>query len=136
MGKVCIVCEEDVKKNEKAYMVKDDVVIHTIRRLKQAIGIAKNNQLMVHEKCLSKYEEKRKTFEHRLLFAIIFAVLAVVGLNALQILTGMFSIRVFIFSFLLAAFPIILVGLTSYCPQIERRNEKERTRKERKGEKK
>jgi Flp pilus assembly protein TadB len=136
MAKVCVICEKEVRPGEKAFIIKDDAVIKSIRRFKQALGIAKNNTLMVHETCLEQYSLKRKQFERRMLFAIIFAVVVVVGLNILQVMAGIFSLNILLFSIVLSLFPLILVLLTTYCPEIEKEKEQKNNKEVGKKEKK
>ena len=59
---VCIVDGEEI---EKGYRVKEDFVIRTIRRIKGALGMLRNNRLYVCEKHLEEYKKKRKNYRKR-----------------------------------------------------------------------
>ncbi len=129
MAKVCVICEKEVNAGERAFLVKEDAVIKVIRRLKQALKIAKNNTLMVHEACLEQYTLRRKQFERRMLFVIIFAVVTIVGLNLLQLMAGIFSLNILLFSIILPLFPLVLVLITTYCPEIDKKEKQEDEKK-------
>lgn len=117
MPKVCIICHSEP--DEGARKVKDDFVIKAIRFLKQKLGIAKNNELYVCEKCLQLYYEKRKKFERNLIFSVIIAALVFIAINGLQIFAGVFSIVAFFISIFLGAFIIILTILVYEVPPLE-----------------
>lgn len=106
MAKVCIMCEKEP--GGKAYAVKDDAIVSTIRTVKRKLGIAKNNELYVCEACLPVYKEKRKKFEKNLVFYAALAVVVFVLINGLQIFYGRFSFFTFFSSFVLA---LLIVGL-------------------------
>lgn len=106
---VCIVC----RKHKKGYPVMDDVVIKSIRLVKERFGVASGNRLVVCKDCVQEYEKRRKRFTRYLAFHSLLAIV-IVGLSALI----SFTIRSIVLSILLAAF-VLLLSLLSYFPKAE-----------------
>lgn len=112
MARICIICEKEPQR--KAYAVKDDAIISTIRKVKKALGVARNNELFVDEDCLPVYKEKRKKFERNFVFYAAGAVIVFALINGLQLFYGHFSILTFISSLVLALL-IVLLSMLNYA---------------------
>lgn len=105
MAKVCIVCQKETK---TGYPVKDDFVIESIRKIKNYLRVAKNNELVVMEECLEEHKKKRERYEKNLILhiaigGILFAVFAI-----LPIFSGSFSIQGLVLGAIFAFFFIAL----------------------------
>ncbi len=61
MVKVCIIGKEEV--NGRSYKVKEDIIISSIRKLKNFFKIATGNELVVCESHKEEAIKKRKNFE-------------------------------------------------------------------------
>ena len=113
MAKVCIICS-----NEKdGSAVQDDAVINSIRAVKQRLGMAKNNTLVVCKDCMDAYAAKRKKYERDLVTHVVIAGVVLVIFVLAPILTTGFSITSVVVGILLAA---IIIGLSvfSYSPRL------------------
>jgi energy-converting hydrogenase Eha subunit A len=115
--KICISCETNVE-GKKAYKVKEDRIIGTVRRIKKAIGLAKNNELYVCENCLQKHMEKRKSFEKSVLFGTVIAVVILVVLLGMLLLSGRFDIWAIVSTFIISGF-VLALPLFKYAPALE-----------------
>ena len=115
--RVCIICEKEPQ--GKAYAVKDDAVVRTIRGVKQRLGIARNNELFVCESCLPVYREKRKKFEKNLVLYVAIGVVIFVLLNGFQIMSGRFNFVTFLASVLIALLVAALAVLNYATPPLK-----------------
>jgi len=106
MASVCIICKE----NKKGAPVIDDIVISTIRSVKQKLGVASNNTLVVCKDCMEQHLEKRRGFEKTLLH---YGVLA--GVMALVLILLSRSIQGFLLALLLGLF-IVSFSIFKYHP--------------------
>ncbi|HII54255.1 hypothetical protein COT30_01975 [Candidatus Micrarchaeota archaeon CG08_land_8_20_14_0_20_49_17] len=79
---VCIICRKEVS----GTLVKDDVVIETIRKIKKKLGMAKNNKLVVCQGCLEEWSSKRKKYEKTLTQNIVIGIGIVVLLIGLPLI--------------------------------------------------
>jgi hypothetical protein len=110
----CIICENDAD----GAPIADSRVIWFIRAVKQRLGIAKNNTLIVCPACQPIHEQKRKKFERKLSFHAVIAALLIIGLVLVPIGLGApFSLPTLILSPILG-FAIILLALTEYAPPL------------------
>lgn len=117
MAKICIICEKEPR--NIAYKVRDDMIIKTIRTIKQKIGIAKNNELYVDEDCLSVYREKRKKFEKNIVFYIAIGTIFFILVNGFQLIYGRFSLGAFVASIFLCVLITVFPVLNYATPPIE-----------------
>lgn len=117
MSKVCIVCEKEI--SGTATKVKNDGAIDTIRKVKNMLKIAKNNELYVCEKDLQIYVERRRKFEKDLVAYGILGIAVVVLLVGIPLLGGKFDIVILIYSIILGTIIFGLGALIKYVPAIE-----------------
>lgn len=89
MAKVCIVCYKEVSSN---HLVQDDIVIRAIRAIKQRLGNAKNNTLVVCDSCMAEHKKKRESFERSLVMYIALGGLVFLLFAFLPLMSGGFSI--------------------------------------------
>jgi len=115
--KICVSCETNVE-GKKAYKVKDDRIIRAVRSIKNALHMAKNNELYVCENCLPKHREKRKSFEKSVLFGTVIAVVILVVLLGMLLLSGRFDIWAIISTFIISGF-VLALPLFRYAPAVE-----------------
>jgi len=115
MAKVCIICSQEVAKGQA---VADDAVIRFIRRVKQSLNIAKNNELVVCEKDLEVHKKKRQAYERNLAVYMVIAGIVLVLLVFLPIFTTGFSVPAILMGFLVASFLVIMPVLTSHTPAL------------------
>ncbi|MFH1447721.1 MAG: hypothetical protein ABIG39_02560 [Candidatus Micrarchaeota archaeon] len=118
MASKCIVCG----KNKTGVQVSEDMVIRSIRRIKQVLGIAKNNKLVVCKKCIPEHTKKRAAFEGKIVRyggfgIIILIVFLLLSLSIKSLVAGIF-ITLLMLSF----------TLTDYYPTIRKKNQKPRSR--------
>lgn len=118
MAKVCIICNKELSSG-KAYRVKEDIIIRTIRKIKNALKIAYNNELFVCENDVKIHDEKRKKFERMLVLYIAFALIVVVLLIAIPLLAGTITIPGIFFSLLLGVILLIVPIIFTYAPARE-----------------
>ncbi|HLD60059.1 MAG TPA: hypothetical protein VI912_03635 [Candidatus Bilamarchaeaceae archaeon] len=119
--KVCIVSQNELKGTSlrSARRVKDDFILGSIRKVKQFLRIAQNNELYVSKKHLAEYLEKRKKYEKRAgLFSAI-AVIVVIVLIGLPLLSGIFDIVNVIAALFLGLLLITFALLPNYTPALE-----------------
>ncbi len=108
MAKVCIVCE----KEKGGYPVEDDIVLRSIRRIKQSLRIAKNNELVVCEECLPEQQKKRQKFEKNLVMHVVIAAIVLIIFFFVSIFSpGGISLSGIILGIMLAA---LVVGMTVF----------------------
>ena len=115
MAKVCKICEKETAHGKR---VEDDAVIQAIRKVKQALRIAKNNELMVCEGCLEVYSKKREKYERNLVMHVIIAALVLLAFIMLPLFTSGFSLWSVILGLLLAAL-VVALSTFSHTPKIE-----------------
>lgn len=117
--KVCITCEKEITDSD-CLKVKEDVIIRTIRSIKQKIGKAKMNELYVCKADEQKHTERRKSFEKRMLFAALISGIVLILLFISLILSGRFE-PFAIISGLFISIMIPGFALFSYAPAVEKR---------------
>jgi hypothetical protein len=115
--KVCISCEADVS-GKKAYPIKEDRVIRTLRKLKKALGIAKMNDLYVCESCLEKHKIHRQSFEKNRLLAIVCGSLIIIALLGMLILSGRLNPWAALSIIIIGAF-VMLLPFFTYTPAVQ-----------------
>lgn len=115
MAKVCIICTEEVPSGSP---VADDAVIRAIRGVKQALGIAKNNELVVCGNDLEAHRKKRQKYERNLALYIVLAGLVLVLLVFVPIFTTGFSASALLIGLLLASLLVVLPVITSHTPAL------------------
>lgn len=113
MAKVCIICYQE--KGGEAVL--DDAVIRAIRGMKQRLGMAKNNTLVVCGGCMEAYRKKRQKYERDLVMHVVLAGVVVVVFVLAPILTSGFSLASLVLGLVLAG---LIVGLSvfSHCPKV------------------
>jgi predicted nucleic acid-binding Zn ribbon protein len=115
MAKVCIICTEEASSGSP---VADDAVIRSIRKAKQALNIAKNNELVVCGKDLEAHMKKRQKYERNLALYMVLAGLVLVLLVFVPVFTTGFSLSALIIGVLLAALLVALPVITSHTPAL------------------
>jgi len=115
MAKVCIICSKEVP---RGHAVADDAVIRFIRRAKQSLNIAKNNELVVCEKDLDIHKGKRQGYERNLALYMVIAGIVLVLLVFLPIITSGFSAYAVAVGALFAALLVLMPVLTSHTPAL------------------
>ncbi|MCX8195324.1 MAG: hypothetical protein N3G22_04445 [Candidatus Micrarchaeota archaeon] len=128
MARVCIVCQKETK---GGYKVEDDLVINTIRKIKQGLKIAKNNELVVMEECLEEHKKKRERYEKNLAIHVVIGGILFVIFTILPLLSGKFSIQGLLMGLV---FAVLFIGLSVFYhwprAQLEpQKKEKEGTEK-------
>jgi len=113
MAKVCIICYNEKDGRD----VEDDIVIATIRKAKKALGIAKNNHLVVCHDCAEVYKEKRGKYERDLVVHVIIGGVVLLLFVLLPIFTTGFSITSVLLGLLLFVL-IMALSVFSHCPKI------------------
>ncbi len=116
--KICISCEADVS-GKKAWRVREDRVITTVRAVKKALHIVKMNELYVCEGCLPKHRSRRQAFERNMLFATVLGALIIVVMLGMILLSGRLDLWAVVSSFVIGAFVMALPILFSYVPALE-----------------
>jgi hypothetical protein len=116
MARVCIICGNEVKSGAA---VADDLVIRSIRRAKQALHMARNNELVVCGPDLEAHRKKRQGYERNLAIYIVIAGIVLVFLVVVPIFTTGFSPYSFLLGLLLASLLIVLPVVTSHTPALE-----------------
>lgn len=115
MAKVCIICQQETA----GAKVADDIVIRGIRRAKQALGIAKNNELVVCRNDMEAYVKKRRSYERNLAVYMAIAGIVLVLLVFVPIFTTGFSAYAVLLGMLFAALLVLLPVVTSHTPALE-----------------
>ncbi|MFH1095393.1 MAG: hypothetical protein V1728_04205 [Candidatus Micrarchaeota archaeon] len=115
MATVCIMCHQTVG---NGLSVQDTQVIRTIRGIKERLGAATGNVLVVCPACLPVHAKKRKIFEGKVIQHVIIGALVLLVLAGLPLLAGQFSILGFLFGIAIA---VLVVGLclVDYIPPLE-----------------
>jgi len=108
---ICIVCRHE----KSGSAVKDDVLIRSIRSIKQALNIAANNRLVVCEECAPAHRQRREAFERKLLQYGAFGAILVIAFTLLSR-----TIQGFLMSLLLGAF-VASLAIFQYTPASEAR---------------
>ena len=115
--RACIICQKEITGN--ALRVKEDFIILGIRRAKQALHMAKNNELFVCENDVKTHQQKRKNYERDLVIFSVIAAIVFVALIVIPILSGKFN-PIYILSSIFLSFVIILVPVFfKYAPAVE-----------------
>lgn len=115
MARVCIVCQKEVS---AGYPVEDDAVIRAIRKAKQSLKMAKNNELVVEESCLEAHKKKREKFEKDLVMHVVVGAIILIIFTFLPVFSPSgFSLQALVLGVVLAA---LVVGLSvfSHWPKI------------------
>lgn len=115
--KVCIVCQKDVE-GRKAVRVKEDRIIQTIRKVKQALKIAQNNELYVCEEDIKTHQERRRGYERNVLLAAVLAGIIIVLLIFTLIVSGKFNPWTFLAGIVLCLV-ILAFPFFRYSPALE-----------------
>jgi len=115
MARVCIICQKETAGSPVA----DDAVIRCIRRAKQALCIARNNELVVCGKDMEAYRKKRQSYERNLAVYMAIAGIVLVLLVFVPILTTGFSASAVLLGILFAALLVLLPVVTSHTPALE-----------------
>jgi len=115
--KICIACEKDVE-GMRAVRVKDDRVIRFFRSVKKTLGIARMNDLYVCEVDLPKHQERRKSFEKSMLFAVVLAGIVLVLVVIMLLLAGRFEVWALVSALIISGF-ILLLPFFRYAPAVE-----------------
>ena len=115
--RICIYTQESVE-GQKAIRVKEDRIIRTIRKIKQAFGIAQMNELYVSEEHLKEHKKRRGSFEKSMLFASVFAGFIIVIVLFSLIFSGRFDLWAVVSAFIIAGF-ILALPLFKYSPALE-----------------
>ncbi|MEM4633566.1 MAG: hypothetical protein QW275_00235 [Candidatus Anstonellaceae archaeon] len=129
MAKVCIICE---KETSGGMHVEDDFVIVSIRKIKNALGVAKNNQLMVCDACAEAYKKKRESYERNLVIHTIIAVVVLMAFVLLPLFTIGFSLWSFFLGLILALM-IMSLSVFSHIPKAHAPKPAEQEKRGRKG---
>ncbi len=119
---ICIICQ----KEKKGRVVLDDVVINSIRWLKQKLGIAAKNRLYVCEECVPEHKKRRASFEKTLVFYGAIGVIIILAVLLLSPKIGSLLVAIFFGLFVLA------LSLLHYVPAVEEIPERKETKKEKK----
>ena len=117
MAKVCIITQKEVK---SGYLVEDDIVIRAIRRAKRALGIAKNNTLVVSDEGLAEYHKKRSAYEKSIAKYAILAGVVFIVVVILPLFTAGLSLNT-LYAMLLGLFLsalIMVLPVLSHVPKI------------------
>lgn len=117
--RMCIICQKEVVQGSGALQVKEDPAIRLIRRVKQAAGIARNNDLYVCTADREAHAKRRKDFENNLIFSTVIAGVFVLLLIVLPILSGRLNVLGILGSILLGALLIVVVIFFRYTPAVE-----------------
>jgi Ca2+/Na+ antiporter len=117
MARVCIICNKEFPKG--GYIVPDDMIIKSIRKIKQTLNMAKNNELMVCEECVPAHRKKRAAFEKNVAMYLVFSAIVFLVLVIVPILSGNFSFATIIVGLALCIFLVLLSVLGSYSPRAE-----------------
>jgi hypothetical protein len=115
MAKACIICGEEVASGRP---VQDDAVIKAIRAVKQSLGVARNNELVVCGGHMEAYQKKRQAYERKLAVYAVISAAVLAFFIFLPIFTTGFSLYSSFAGFALAAFVMLLAVVTSHTPRI------------------
>jgi len=118
MSKVCVDCQQEVA-GKRAVKIREDRVIRLIRWGKRLLKISKENELYVCTDCMSKHEQRRKSFEKTMLVFAVIAALIIV----LMVFTIILSGRLEMWAIASGVLIIVLLALFSiifkYVPATE-----------------
>ncbi|VVB66634.1 Uncharacterised protein [Candidatus Gugararchaeum adminiculabundum] len=103
---VCIICE----KEKDGEPLVNDYMLRFIRKIKQTLGVARNNQLVVCNDCFANHRKKREKFEKTIVQYVALGAISVVLLLVLFM-----RWESVIFSLLIIVFMLSL-ALLSYHP--------------------
>lgn len=115
MAKACIICAKTVTQGRR---VEDDMVISSIRAVKQKLGIAKNNELVVCHDCFDAYRKRRGEYEKRLVQHIIIASVILLIFVLLPLFTTGFSLWSVVLGIIFAA-GVMLLSVFAHCPKAD-----------------
>lgn len=116
--KICIVCQKEVEPG-RAARIREDTMIQGIRKAKQWIGIAKNNELYVCEQDYDAHVQRRKGFEKNLVISSVIGAGLVVFLLFLPLLAGRLDIGNIISAVGVGVLVVVAVVFFSYTAAIE-----------------
>ena len=114
MAKVCIICGKEAKAGHR---VEDDFVILGIRKIKRALSVAKNNELVVMDECMGEYLKKRQKYERTLIMHVILGAFVFLIIALLPIFTSGFSFYAVVLGAALAAM-IVGLAVLSHVPKV------------------
>lgn len=117
--RICIVCQKEVA-GKSAYPVKEDFIIRTIRGFKQTFRVAANNELYVCEDDLEAHREKRKSFEHSLIFFGVLSAAVVILLIGTILFSGRFDIFAILSAIIIGFFILLFAVVFKYAPAMEK----------------
>ena len=115
MAKACIICAKTVAQGRP---VEDDAVISGIRAVKQKLGIAKNNELVVCPGCIEAYKKRRGEYEKRLVQHVVIAAIVFLVFAFLPLFTTGFSLWSLLLGVIFAA-GVLLLSVFSHCPKMK-----------------
>ena len=114
MAKVCIICAKEVRQGSA---VEDDVVIRTLRSIKQKLNMAKNNVLVVEEGCMEQYRKRREKYERDIVMRVVVAAIILLVFVLLPIFSSGFSVWAALLGLVLAG-AFMALSLFSHCPKL------------------
>jgi hypothetical protein len=120
--KICIVCQKDME-GKPTVPVRDDAIIRSIRKVKQSLNMAQNNELCVCEDDVPAHEKRRKEFERSLVLFGVLAAMVVILLVATLLLSGRFDIVAFLSAVLIGVFILLFAIVFKYAPALDRPDE-------------
>ncbi len=115
MAKACIICAKEVQAGKP---VSDDAVIKAIRAVKQRLGIAKNNVLVVCPQCEDGYRKRRGEYEKKLVQYVVISAVVLLIFILLPIFTTGFSLWSLVIGLVFAA-GVMMLSVFSHCPKAE-----------------
>ncbi|MDO8340277.1 MAG: hypothetical protein Q7T16_06490 [Candidatus Burarchaeum sp.] len=96
--RICIICQQE----KDGYAVRNDIFIAAIRGIKQTLGIATNNVLVVCNDCASEHRKRRSGFEKTLLQYGVFGAIIGILLLAISLSLSGLLMAAFMVLFMLA----------------------------------
>ena len=116
--RVCIVCQKDMA-GKKATPIREDFIIKSIRKVKQTVNLATNNELYVCDDDMEEHKKKRKSFERSMIFFGVLAAAVVILLLGTILLSGRLDIFAIISAFVIGAFILLFSIVFKYAPNID-----------------
>ncbi len=116
--RICIVCQKDME-GKPVVPIKEDAIIRTIRKVKQSLNMAQNNELCVCEADVPAHEKRRKEFERSLVLFGVLAAVVVVLLVATLLMSGRFDIFAFLSAIVIGLCILLFAILFKYAPALE-----------------
>ena len=107
-------CKKDLGV-KKATPIREDFIIKSIRKVKQTVNLATNNELYVCDDDMEEHKKKRKSFERSMIFFGVLAAAVVI----LLLLSGRLDIFAIISAFVIGAFILLFSIVFKYAPNID-----------------